>query len=69
MTIVWKEDEPLFRADEIGNVLEMGNIHSSIANFDTDEAIIHSMEYSSQMRQVTFLTESGLYRLLLQVEP
>ena len=66
VTILWKEDELLFRADEIGKILEMGNIRSSISNFDADEAIVHTMDYSSQMRQVTFLTETGLYRLLFQ---
>ena len=66
VAILWKEDEPLFRADEIGKILEMGNIRSSIANFDADEMGVHTMDTLGGNQQVTFLTESGLYRLLFQ---
>ena len=38
-------EEPLFRASDIGAVLEMGNIRTSIADFDKSEKDdIHTMD-------------------------
>lgn len=68
--VVQKEGEPLFRADDIGEVLEMVNVRASIVNFDDDERVmvrVHPQgEGGSYTRDVTFLTEIGLYRLVMQ---
>ena len=48
---------PLFRASDIGEILEMGNIRTSIQNFDDTERHVHSMDTSTGPKQVTFLTE------------
>jgi prophage antirepressor-like protein len=36
--------EPLFRASDIAEVLEMGNIRSTIQNFDKTEKDVHTMD-------------------------
>ena len=57
--------DPVFRADELGRVLEMGNIHSTLSKFkEGRERGFHSVDTSQGPRQVTVLTESGVYRLL-----
>ena len=37
INILWENEKPLFRANEIGNILEMKNIRMSIVDFDEDE--------------------------------
>ena len=37
-------EEPLFRASDIGAVLEMGNIRTSIADFDESEKVVHTVD-------------------------
>lgn len=59
-------DEPLFRANDIGEILEMGNIRSTIQHFDNTEKCVHSMDTSTGPKQVTFLTEKGLYKVLFK---
>ena len=34
INILWKDEKPLFRASEIGNILDIKDIHTSIRNFD-----------------------------------
>jgi prophage antirepressor-like protein len=58
--------EPLFRASDIGEILEMGNIRSSIQYFNDDERCVHTMDTSTGPKQVTFLTEKGLYKVLFK---
>jgi prophage antirepressor-like protein len=59
-------NEPLFRASDIGEILEMGNIRSTIQHFDNTEKHVHSMDTSTGPKQVTFLTEKGLYKVLFK---
>ncbi len=58
--------EPLFRASDIGEILEMGNIRTSIQYFDETERHVHTMDTSTGPKQVTFLTEKGLYKILFK---
>ena len=59
-------EEPLFRASDIGAVLELSNIHTSIQHFDESEKDdIHTMD-SIGRQQVSFLTEKGLYKVLFR---
>jgi prophage antirepressor-like protein len=62
------EDDPLFQASQIGELLGMGNIRSSLAGFDADEKIdgVHTVDAMGRSQSATFLTELGLYRLLGQ---
>ena len=59
-------NDPLFRASDIGEILEMGNIRTSIQNFDETERHVHTMDTSTGPKQVTFLTEKGLYKVLFK---
>ena len=59
-------NEPVFRASDIGEILEMGNIRTSIQHFDETERHVHTMDTSTGPKQVTFLTEKGLYKVLFK---
>ena len=59
-------DEPLFRASDIGEVLEISNIRTSIQHFNETERHVHTMDTSTGLKQVTFLTEKGLYKVLFK---
>ena len=59
-------EEPLFRANDIGEILEMGNIRTTIQYFDKTEKVVHTMDTLGGSQQVTFLTEKGLYKVLFK---
>ena len=59
-------NEPLFRASDIGEVLEISNIRTSIQNFNETERHVHTMDTSTGPKQVSFLTEKGLYKVLFK---
>lgn len=56
----------LFRAEDVGNILELKNVRSSVADFDGDEKGVHSVYTSRGFQNVLFLSEEGVYRLLFQ---
>lgn len=60
---VW---DPLFRASDIGAVLGITNIRTSIMNFDHTEREVHTMNTLGGDQSVTFLTEKGLYKVLFK---
>jgi len=66
--IVIKGDanNPLFRASDIGNVLDISNIRTSINDFNETEKVVHTMDNPGGTQQVTFLTEKGLYKVLFK---
>ena len=55
-------DEPLFRASDVGVVLEMSNIRATIVDFDESEKVVNNVDTLGGAQEVTFLTEKGLYR-------
>jgi prophage antirepressor-like protein len=57
-------ENPLFQANQIGDILELTNIRATIKDFDEDEKIIKQTITSGGLQNVLFLTEFGLYRLL-----
>ena len=59
-------NNPLFRASDIGNVLDISNIRTSINDFNETEKVVHSMDTLGGTQQVTFLTEKGLYKVLFK---
>lgn len=59
-------DNPLFRASDIGNVLEISTIRSVIRDFNETEKVVHSMHTLGGEQDVTFLTEKGLYKVLFK---
>jgi len=57
-------ENPLFQANQISNLLEISNIHDSISDFTDDEKVIDLSYTIKGPQKTTFLTETGLYRLL-----
>jgi prophage antirepressor-like protein len=65
ITIKGTYNNPLFRASDIGEILEISNIRQSISSFDESEKHAVSItDIIGREQQVTFLTELGLYQLL-----
>ena len=58
--------EPLFRASDIGLILELSNINKNIVDFNESEKVITSGETLGGNQQVSFLTEKGLYKVLFK---
>jgi prophage antirepressor-like protein len=58
--------EPLFRAIDIGEILEMSNIRATIQNFDESEKVVNTIDTLGGNQHVTFLTEKGLYKVLFK---
>ena len=59
-------DEPLFRASDVGVVLEMSNIRATIVDFDESEKVVNNVDTLGGAQEVTFLTEKGLYKVLFR---
>jgi prophage antirepressor-like protein len=57
-------DEPLFHAKQIGQLLNLKNIHENLKSFSDDEKIIIETYSNGGQQKTLFLTELGLYRLL-----
>jgi prophage antirepressor-like protein len=59
-------DDPLFRASDVGLVLDIKIINSVIREFDESEKVLHTMHTLGGAQEVTFLTEKGLYKVLFR---
>jgi prophage antirepressor-like protein len=59
-------NDPLFRASDIAEILELSNVRSSIKEFDDSEKVVHKTPTLGGLQEVTFLTEKGLYKLLFR---
>lgn len=59
-------EDPLFRANDIGLILELTNIRASIANFNDKDKVVISVDTLGGKQQMSFLTESGLYKVLFK---
>jgi prophage antirepressor-like protein len=58
--------DPLFRASDIGNILDITNIRTSTKDFTDREKVVRDMNTPGGNQQVTFLTEKGLYKVLFK---
>src|ERR1700744_2989941 len=57
-------EEPLFVANDIGNILEIKNIRTTIKDFDDTEKAVGIVNGRGGNQQMTLLTEKGLYHVL-----
>jgi len=57
-------EEPLFQANQVGELLGMTNVRMTIKDFDRDEKGVSRVYTPGGSQQVMCLTELGLYRLL-----
>ena len=58
-------EKPLFLARDIAEMLEIKNNRDMLNNVDDDEKLMSVVSTSGQNRQMWFLTESGLYEVLM----
>ncbi len=67
VTIRGSHEEPLFRASDIGEILEISNIRTSTKDFDnTEKHGVHIMDSMGRNQETTFLTEKGLYKIVFR---
>lgn len=59
-------DEPLFAARDVAEWIEHSNPTEMVRGIDADEKLNSTILSSGQNREVTFLTEDGLYEVLMQ---
>lgn len=58
-------DEPLFLAKDVAEWIEHSDVSMMLKNIDNDEKLIQTMFVSGQNRDCMFLTENGLYEVLM----
>jgi prophage antirepressor-like protein len=66
INIIGSIDEPLFQASHIANILGLKRVHDSIIDFDDEEKVLRLTHTCGGIQNVIFLTEVGLYRLILR---
>jgi prophage antirepressor-like protein len=59
-------NDPLFRASDVGVVLDIASIRSVLRDYDESEKVVHTMHTLGGSQEVTFLTEKGLYKVLFR---
>jgi prophage antirepressor-like protein len=66
ITIKGTHENPLFRASDIGLILDITYIHNSIKDFNENDKVTHTTFTPGGPQNVMFLTENGLYKLLFR---
>jgi prophage antirepressor-like protein/regulator of replication initiation timing len=64
ITIKGTHEEPLFRASDIGAILDIVKIRNTISDFDNTEKVAHTVDTLGGPQEVLFLTEKGLYQVM-----
>lgn len=59
-------DEPLFLAKDAANWIEHNNVTLMLSLVEEDEKLTYALHNSGQKRQMWFLTEDGMYEILMQ---
>lgn len=59
-------EAPLFRASDVALILEISNIRASIKDFNESEKVVQTMTTPGGPQKVSFLTQTGLFRLLFR---
>lgn len=57
-------DDPLFLAKDVANWIEHSDVSMMIKGLDEDQKLIQRLLVSGQNRDVSFITEEGLYEIL-----
>ena len=65
-TIYGTFDRPLFLAIDVANKIDNKNVSQMLRLVDDDEKLIYTIYISGQNREAWFLTEDGLYEVLMQ---
>ncbi len=56
----------MFLAKDVANWIEHTDMSRMVNNVDAEEKMMHKIYASSKMRDMWFLTEDGLYEVLMQ---
>lgn len=64
-TIYGTSDEPLFLAKDVANWIEHSNVTEMLRGVDEDEKLNSTILSAGQNREVSMLTENGLYEVLM----
>ena len=67
VNVLWDDEKPYFRASEIGEILQLVKVRNAISDFDGDEKIEKGALSAGVLQKTLFLTEAGLYRLLMAI--
>jgi hypothetical protein len=59
-------ENPLFMAKDVAGWIEHSDVSTMMRSVDEDEKLIQTLFVSGQMRDCFFLTENGLYEVLMQ---
>ena len=66
VNIHWANDEPIFRASDLGKVLGIKNVHMSTLSYDAEEKVFRSVLGGNGAQQMAlFLTEQATYKLIM----
>lgn len=67
-TVYGTADEPLFVAKDVAEWIEydVSSVNKMLDKIDEDEKLVGTLFRSGQNREVWFLTENGLYEVLMQ---
>ena len=68
LNIYGTNEEPLFLAVEVAKLIDysVGNTSHMLKSVDLDEKLLVTLVRSGQKREMWFLTEDGLYEILMQ---
>lgn len=58
-------ESPLFLAKDVAEWIEHSNLTMMLKSVDEDEKLVETMFSAGQRRDVTFVTEEGIYELLM----
>ena len=64
--IIGSLEDPLFKASDIADILDISCIYTSISSFEDDDKVLHSTQTLGGKQNVIYLTEKGLYKLLFR---
>ena len=60
------KENPLFLAKDVANWIDHSDTSKMIKNIDEEEKLVRTLFLSGQKREALFLTEDGLYEVLMQ---
>lgn len=59
-------DDPLFIAQDVAEWIEHTDVSTMVRTVDSSEKLVQTVLVSAQRRQMLFLTEDGMYEVLMQ---
>jgi len=62
VNVLWEDDTPFFRASEIGQILGLKNIHTTINDFDSDEKECHERQRKLSVAKASMVDGPALLR-------